>query len=104
MEKRQVWRGGENPFKEVIRIEEIVPGKLRLYRNERAKIKPGLVFQFRNPHRDYCAFFLNRSKNIFFKDVWIYFMHGMGVVSQFSENLTFDNVKIAPREGAGRVG
>jgi hypothetical protein len=104
MEKRQVWRGGENPFKEVIRIEEIVPGKLRLYRNERAKIKPGLVFQFRNPHRDYCAFFLNRSKNIIFKDVWIYFMHGMGVVSQFSENLTFDNVKIAPREGAGRIG
>ena len=30
-------------------------------------------------------------------------MHGMGVVSQFSENIIFNNLKIAPRPGSLRT-
>jgi hypothetical protein len=32
-----------------------------------------------------------------------YFLHGMGLVSQFSENLTYDAVSVAPRTNSGRT-
>lgn len=102
-ERTQLWRGGA-PLNGVVRIEELAPGKLRLHLKGRSKIKPGMTFQFRSTGRDYSAFFLNRSKDMVFRNVNVHFMHGMGVVSQFSENLTFDGVNFAPRKGSGRVG
>ena len=81
--------------------EEIKPGLVRLSGEHR--LKKGHVYQLREPYRDYAAVFTRRSKNITFKDLNFYFLHGMGLVSQFSENLTFDNVAIAPEKNSGRT-
>jgi hypothetical protein len=67
------------------------------------KMKAGHIYQIRNPFRDYCAVFTRRSKDITWKDVHFRFLHGMGIVNQFSENLTFDGVKIAPDPASGRT-
>lgn len=67
------------------------------------KMKEGHIYQIRDPFRDYAAVFTRRSKDITWKDVHFRFLHGMGLVNQFSENLTFDGVKIAPDPASGRT-
>lgn len=74
-----------NPLKGM-RFEEIQPGLVRVWGEH--KVKKGHIYQLRETFRDYAAVFTRRSKNITWKNVNFYFLHGMGLVSQFSENLT----------------
>jgi hypothetical protein len=83
-------------------VEEIEPFKLRA--NGKHDLKAGRIYQIRRGWRDYAAVFTRRSKDIVWRDVNFYFLHGMGLVSQFSENLTFENVSIAPDRKSGRIG
>lgn len=90
------FQGGFNPQQTT--IEELSPGKISItYKEGSPGMKPGQSYQNRNTRRDYCGFFQHRSKNIVWNHCNIYYMHGMGVVSQFSENLMFQNLKVAPR-------
>ncbi len=65
--------------------------------------RPGDVLTTRDPYRDNCGGFINRSTNISLYNVNMHYMHGMGIVSQFSENISFRKVRVAPREGSGRI-
>ncbi len=82
-------------------IKEIKPMLLRA--TGKHKMTAGYIYQIRNPFRDYAAVFTRRSKDISWKNVHFQFLHGMGLVNQFSENLTFDGVKIAPDPASGRT-
>lgn len=82
-------------------IEEISPFHLRA--TGKSDLKEGHVYQVRDTFRDYAAVFTRRSKDIVWQDVDFYFIHGMGLVSQFSENLTFERVSIAPDPESGRT-
>ncbi len=84
-------------------FSEIGSGKIRIDFNRNPGFKSGLVYQNRNTFRDYAAVFTRNSKNIFWKDINVYFMHGMGFVSQFAENITFEKMKVAPRKVSGRT-
>jgi hypothetical protein len=84
-----------------LEFEEIRPFLLR-GRGEHG-LKEGWIYQIRDPFRDYCGAFTRRSRDITWRDVTFRFMHGMGLVSQFSENLTFERVTIAPDEAGGRT-
>lgn len=63
----------------------------------------GDVLTFRDPYRDNCGAFINRSKDILLDNVKMHYMHGLGIVSQFSENIALKKVVVAPRENSGRV-
>ena len=76
---------------------------VRIHFESNPGFQKGLVFQNRNVFRDYCGFFTRHSKDIRWKNVNVYFMHGMGFVSQFSENISFNNVKVEPRTNSGRT-
>jgi hypothetical protein len=89
-----------NPI-EYMEFEEVEPGLVRAYGSH--KLKKDHVYQLREVYRDYAAVFTRRSKNITWKNVNFYFLHGMGLVSQFSENLTYDSVSIAPDSISGRT-
>ena len=93
---RRLW----NPI-EGMRFEEISPGMVRAYGEHR--VKEGHIYQLRDPYRDYAAVFTRRSKDITWKNINFHFLHGMGIVCQFSENLTFDSVAIAPDSASGRT-
>ena len=67
------------------------------------KFIPGDVLTTRDPYRDQVGAFINRSSNINLRNVAMQYMHGLGIVNQFSENLTFSNVTVAPRPESGRV-
>jgi hypothetical protein len=75
---------------------------VRIYYPENPGFKEGLVYQNRDITRDCAGIFIQRSKDILLSEVNIRFMHGMGIVSQFSENLLFDNLQVAPDNKSGR--
>ena len=84
-----------------LRFEEIEPFKIRAH--GRHRFKAGLIYQLRNPFRDCCGAFTRNSRDITWRNVHFRFIHGMGIVNQFSENLTFDAVRIAPEPASGRT-
>lgn len=69
----------------------------------RFKADTGDVLTIRDRYRDYVAAFHNRSKNISLRQVYMNYMHGLGIVSQFTENLDYDSVYVEPEKGSGRV-
>ncbi|WP_242083149.1 right-handed parallel beta-helix repeat-containing protein [Aestuariivivens sediminis] len=84
-------------------FSELTKNKVRIYPNENRMLKEGLVYQNRNTFRDYAAIFMEEVKNIQWKNINIYFMHGMGFVAQFSENITYDSLIVKPNENSGRT-
>ncbi|MBN8788067.1 MAG: right-handed parallel beta-helix repeat-containing protein [Terrimonas sp.] len=60
------------------------------------KARPGDVLTVRDRYRDYVGVFHNRSKNISLFNVKMHSMHGLGIVSQFCENLSYDSVFVEP--------
>lgn len=80
------------------------PGSVRFEGNfEKVQYKPGDVLTMRDPYRDNCGGFISRSSNIELYDVRMHYMHGLGIVSQFSENISLVKVRVAPRENSGRI-
>lgn len=69
----------------------------------KANYKVGDVLSIRDTYRDNCGGFITLSKDIVLSDVKMHFMHGLGIVSQFAENITLSKVIVAPREDSGRV-
>jgi hypothetical protein len=98
----RVWRR-DSPLRGGTRVEELAPFKLRLFFTRNPGLTQGRVFQFRETFRDGAGSFVLRSKDIAWLNCSFHFMHGLGIVSQFSENLVFDHVDLAPRRGSGRT-
>jgi hypothetical protein len=82
-------------------IEEISPFLLRARGHH--NMRPGLIYQIRDTRRDCAGVFVRDSRDITWRAVTFRFLHGMGLVHQFSENLTFDTVTIAPDPARGRT-
>jgi hypothetical protein len=86
---------------EGLEIEQLGSGTVRARGKHRLKVDH--IYQLREIYRDYAAVFTRRSKNITWDNVDFYFMHGMGMVSQFSEDLALNAVRIAPETESGRT-
>jgi hypothetical protein len=78
-------------------------GVLRVNFLKNPGFKPGLIYQNRDVTRDCAGIFMQRSKNISLKNIRIYFMHGMGVVSQYCTNISMDSLIVKPDEKSGRT-
>ena len=98
-ETHEVWRR-KDPLASM-RMEEIAPHRLRAIGEH--DMAAGHVFQLRNPFRDYCGVLFNQSKDITLEDVHFAFMHGMGVMGQFTQDITLRRVRIAPDPDSGRT-
>lgn len=64
---------------------------------------PGDILTVRDPYRDNSGGFISLSKNIRIENVKMHYMHGLGIVSQFSENISLVKVVAAPSENSGRI-
>jgi hypothetical protein len=84
-------------------VEELEPMKLRLHFDFQPQAVPGHVLQSRDGIRDQVGVFITESSNITFNNVGLHFLHGLGVVGQFSENLTFRQMDLTPRPETGRT-
>jgi Right handed beta helix region len=69
----------------------------------KAGLHVGEVVTVRDPYRDGVGGFIETSRDVLLDDVDLYYMDGLGIVSQYSENLVFKGVRVAPRQGSGRI-
>ena len=82
------------------KIEIIDEQTLRLYpENKNAEFRKGCVYQTRNIVRDQTGSLFQRCTDLLFENVRIMFMHGLGIVSQFCDNVTFRSCDLTPKEG-----
>lgn len=87
------------PFQEA-NAEELGVNRLRFTgKFDPQKYPVGGILSMRNTIRDEVGGFVYRSKNIELSDLNIHYMHGLGITSQFSENLTYKNINITPSKG-----
>lgn len=100
------WRLGLdwNPFAFAEKVTDLGQDKFRLDFKDGYRLQTGHQFQFRHIVRDSVGGFNQRSKNISFRDCAFHALTNMGIVSQFTESLAFQNVTIAPPAGSLRTG
>lgn len=85
-------------------ITEPAPGVLHVAGAfDRSMFPIGSVFTVRDPVRDEVGAFLVNSRNILWENISMHYMHGLGIVAQFSENITMNKVCIEPAPGSGRM-
>ena len=102
--KENIVRRGKCPLNKIVRFEELKPFHIRLHwKNDNPGFLNGVTYQVRQYKRDCVGILHQYSKNIVWKNSGFHFLHGMGVVSQFTENLTFRNMQMAPRKESGRT-
>ncbi|WP_274653826.1 right-handed parallel beta-helix repeat-containing protein [Paenibacillus humicola] len=99
---RTTWRI-DNVAAEAERVEEIGPGRLRFHLASAPEQAPGRVLQMRDGIRDQVGVFITRSRNVGWTDAGMHFMHGLGIVCQYSEHLAFERMELAPRPETGRT-
>lgn len=81
-------------------IEQLDKNTLRVTMKNKDVVLPvGCTFQTRNIIRDQTGSLFQRCKDLSFENMRIKFMHGLGMVSQFCENVTFYNCDLTPAEG-----
>ncbi len=82
------------------RIEQIDSTTLLVeLKNKDVPLSAGCIVQTRNIVRDQTGSLFQRCKNLCFENLRIKFMHGLGMVSQFCENVTYKNCDLTPAEG-----
>ncbi|MFC4810081.1 right-handed parallel beta-helix repeat-containing protein [Paenibacillus sp. GCM10023250] len=88
---------------EAARAEELAPGRLRFHLDGASGEPAGRVLQVRDGLRDQVGVFIHRSRNIRLTGGGIHFMHGLGIVCQYSEDLRFSELDLSPRPETGRT-
>ncbi len=81
------------------KIEALDDNVLRVYfKSPEVCFKAGTTIQTRNIIRDQVGSFFERCKNLKFINLRVKFMHGLGMVSQFCENVSFINCDLTSAE------
>lgn len=82
------------------KIEKIDEDTLRVYfKKKDIDFAAGEIIQTRNIVRDQTGALFNRCKNLVFENLRIKFMHGLGMVSQFCENVEYRSCDLTPAGG-----
>ena len=100
---RNTTRRIDNWFEQALRVEEISSMLLRLYFDFTPIVADGTILQSRDGIRDQAGVFIVGSSGVRFTNVGLHFMHGLGIVGQFSENITFQRMDLSPRIETGRT-
>ncbi len=87
-----------------LRAEELQNGQLKILYNFKKRIpKIGNMLSIKHERRYVPAIAVNSSKNITLENITIYHAGTMGVVAQFSENITLKNVQVKLEDGSDRI-
>ena len=82
--------------------EKLGGGIIRLHNSFARKPAPGNIIVMRHSERDHAGIFITGSKNVQLEKINIYHTAGLGVLSQYSENLSFDYLQVVPNKMKGR--
>lgn len=82
---------------------ELRPNRVLFQTTQAVQPKPGNVLTVRDIIRDQVGMLILESKNMTLQDVGMHYMHGLGIVSQFTQTITLRRVSCAPRPETGRL-
>ena len=98
-----------SPFTNATSITDVGNNVIRITYSSKnstqaAHHKPGTVFALcGNAHRETAGAFTWESKNVLAEGVNVHFMHGFGWLIQMSEDVTYRNCNLMPRENSGHM-
>ncbi|MFF2089265.1 right-handed parallel beta-helix repeat-containing protein [Paenibacillus sp. NPDC058174] len=94
----------DNMLEQASYAEELSSRRLRFHYEQfpQVPLSKNWLLQARDGIRDQVGIFIHRSKNIQLTNVSLHFMHGLGIVGQYSENLSFRQLDLSPRMEACR--
>ena len=78
-------------------------GRVHFATPEEFSTEVGRSFLVRDIIRDHVGMLLLESSGVELSDMYVHYMHGLGIVSQYTKDITMRNVVCAPREGSGRL-
>ncbi len=82
------------------KIEQLDETTLKVsLKSKSINIPVGSVFQSRTITRDQTGGLIERCKNVRLENLRVKFMHGLGIVSQYSESVSFLNCDLTPANG-----
>lgn len=82
--------------------ENILPGIIEIHYPALRKPTVGNFLVMRHAERIHSGIFIQNSKNIKVENVNLYHATGLGILAQFSENLTFDRYRAIPNKAKNR--
>jgi hypothetical protein len=77
-------------------------GMVRIQNTYTRKPAPGNILVMRHNERDHAGIFITESKNIRLENINLYHTAGLGVLAQYSENLSYYNLQVVPNKQKGR--
>jgi hypothetical protein len=78
------------------RAEELERGRVRLHRHFGRRPAVGSVLVLRHSERDHAGIFIVDSKDVIFENVDLFHCAGLGLLAQYSENLTLRHFQAVP--------
>lgn len=85
------------------KVVEKAPGIVRFTTPEGFRPQTGNTLTVRDIIRDQVGMFIYQSRDITLENMDVHYMHGLGIVSQYTENITMNNVRCEPRKESGRI-
>lgn len=85
------------------KAKEIAPNVIHFNVQKEYSPKVGNTLTIRDIIRDQVGWFIFESSDITLSQIQMHYMHGLGIVSQYTRNITMDRVKCMPREGSDRL-
>ncbi len=93
----------DSPLKRYTSARRLDDHTVRMTYEKAPAVHVGEIYQIRHGIRnEVCGFFCN-SKNISLENIEFNFMGNFGLVGQYSENLTYNNIRCRPQLGSGRT-
>ncbi len=83
--------------------EETAPGVVRFATPTSFRPNVGNTLTVRDIIRNQVGLFIYQSRDITLQNAGVHYMHGLGIVSQYTENITMNNVRCEPRKESGRL-
>jgi len=81
------------------RAEELEKGRVRLHRRFGRRPAPGNVLVLRHSERDHAGLFIVDSKDVTIENVDLFHCAGLGLLAQYSENITLRDYNVVPSPG-----
>ena len=102
----QTWRkrgSDQHVFNNVSKIEDLGNHQVKITYSSMGTLEEGFCYQLRDTTRDHAGTFFWQSKDVTLNDLDIRFIHGFGMVGQFSENITMKDVDFETDKASGRT-
>ena len=101
---QRTWRGDNPLFTGVASVTDLGNRQIRIdYTSATAPADAGLVYQMRLIEREEPGAFIWESKNVTMRSMNAHYLQTFGIVGQFSEDITIDEVNFAPDPRSGRT-